>query len=189
MQLIREESFHGYEKPSIMELFKCLPVIEHLTIWARIISMLVQASVPKEPPPLLIHLKYLCIEEVDFADDYGLTFLAVLIKCSPNLEKLKIVSDTKDHCDERESVKLREYSHVWLEHLNELEIKYFTNKKQEMEFVKFILAKSPNLKKATLQTIMIFKSEVMEMLKILLSSPRASPVEIFVENLCQYHYG
>lgn len=30
---MRDEDFRGDERPNIMELFKCLPVIEHLTTW------------------------------------------------------------------------------------------------------------------------------------------------------------
>ncbi|KAJ0428604.1 putative FBD domain, leucine-rich repeat domain superfamily [Helianthus annuus] len=186
--LVYEGSFRGYEKPNIVHLFKCLPVIEHLTISGHILSLLVKASVPEKPPPSLVHLKYLCIKELNFADDYGLTFLAVLIKCSPNLEKIKLVSDAIDHDEEGESVKLREYSYIQLEHLNELEIKFFSNKKHEMELVKFILARSPSLKKVRLLTAMICKNEALEVLEILLRSPRASPIEIVAENLCHYQF-
>ncbi|KAJ0812522.1 putative FBD domain, leucine-rich repeat domain superfamily [Helianthus annuus] len=154
----------------------------------RLCLLLVKASVPEKPPPSLVHLKYLCIKELNFADDYGLTFLAVLIKCSPNLEKIKLVSDAIDHDEEGESVKLREYSYIQLEHLNELEIKFFSNKKHEMELVKFILARSPSLKKVRLLTAMICKNEALEVLEILLRSPRASPIEIVAENLCHYQF-
>nr|GEZ00207.1 F-box/FBD/LRR-repeat protein At1g13570-like [Tanacetum cinerariifolium] len=41
----------------------------------------------------------------------------------------------------------KDYSDIWLEHLNELEIGKFANLKVELKFVKLILAKSPVLKK------------------------------------------
>ncbi|KAI7736647.1 hypothetical protein M8C21_028452, partial [Ambrosia artemisiifolia] len=163
--MLFDSDFLSDEKPSTMELFKSLPVIEHLTTWSYIIPSLVQASVPEEPPTLLIHLKYVCIKAMCFVDGYGLPFLAVLTKCCPNLEKikLKINSDWDGEIDdvvvEECSVKLKEYSDVWLEHLNELEIKYFTNLEPELEFVKFILARSPALKKVMLLTDMHDENE------------------------------
>ncbi|KAF5806783.1 putative FBD domain-containing protein [Helianthus annuus] len=81
---------------------------------------------------------------------------------------------------EKCSVMFEEYSYVWLEHLNELEIEDFSNFEPELEFVKFILARSPNLKKVILLTRKVDKNEESEMLKILLRVPRASPVEIIV---------
>ncbi|KAK1437809.1 hypothetical protein QVD17_03607 [Tagetes erecta] len=73
-----------------MELFECLPKIEHLTFLDSFMGALLVASVPEEVPTLLTHLKYACVDEM-YVDRNGLTFLGVLIKCSPNLEKLKII--------------------------------------------------------------------------------------------------
>ncbi|XP_022022601.1 F-box/FBD/LRR-repeat protein At1g13570 isoform X1 [Helianthus annuus] len=190
--VIDEEEFVGDEypfmEPSNMELFKCLPMIEHLTTSGYLIMSLVQASIPEELPASLIHLKCCTIEDMCFVDAYGLPFLADLIKCSPNLEKIKLeinadcCIETKGDKLEEHSVNLEEYSYVWLEHLNELEIRNICNYKSELEFVKFILARSPNLKKVILVTWMDDKNEEFEMLKILLRVPRASPVEISVES-------
>ncbi|KAJ0531247.1 hypothetical protein HanHA89_Chr10g0399041 [Helianthus annuus] len=81
-----------------------------------------------------------------FAEHHGLTFLAVLIKCSPILEKLELEIDIgHNYCYENETCSgiLEKYSDVWLVHMKELEIQSFSNLKREMEFVKFILATSP----------------------------------------------
>ncbi|KAI3686560.1 hypothetical protein L1987_80239 [Smallanthus sonchifolius] len=179
--ILFEENFLGDEKPSMMELFKCLPVIEHLTTWCHTIPSLVQASVPGELPATLIHLKYVYIRQMCFVDGYGLLFLAVLTKCCPNLEKIKLVIDI-DWDNEIDPVVLEEYSDVWLEHLNELKIGFYSNFKHELEFVKFILARSPNLKKVILTNLMVNKNEELEMLRSLLSAPRVSLVEIVVKN-------
>ncbi|KAK9052108.1 hypothetical protein SSX86_028736 [Deinandra increscens subsp. villosa] len=185
-----DEHYHGHEHPNIMELFKCLPGIEHLTTYGSIVPFFVQASVLDElTAASLFHLKDFCMELMNFDDVYGLTFLAVLMKCSPNLEKIRLKINTNDDYDV-EAVKLEEfsgilevYSDVWLEHLNEFGIKQFRNLKPEMELVKFILARSPNLKKVNLVTCMLLdKNEELEMTKVLLRAPRVSPVEILVEN-------
>ncbi|MFS8029608.1 putative FBD domain-containing protein [Helianthus anomalus] len=190
--------FLGDEKPNIMELFKCLPMIEDLTTWGG--CHFVVSSSLSQLPTSLIHLKYCYIEELSFKDGYGLPFIAALIKCSPNLGKLykSIVcpiylnimpkfTDTRlllkmddDEIksvllDEYSVVTLEKYSNVWLEHLNKLEIGYFTHVKPVLELVKFILARSPNLKKVSLLTnSVVDKNERLEMLKTLRRSTRVT---------------
>ncbi|KAJ0471164.1 putative leucine-rich repeat domain superfamily, F-box-like domain superfamily [Helianthus annuus] len=174
--LIRD--FLGDEKPNIMELFKCLPMIERLTTGGDIIPSLVQASVSQELPASLIHLKYCYIEDLSFKDGYGLPFIAALIKCSPNLEKIELAmndDEIKSVLLDEYSVTLEKYSNVWLEHLNELQIRYFTHVKPVLELTKFILARSPNLKKVSLLTNeVVDKNERLEMLKTLRRSTRAT---------------
>ncbi|KAI7734722.1 hypothetical protein M8C21_015429, partial [Ambrosia artemisiifolia] len=111
-----------------------------------------------------------------FADDHGLTFLAVLIKCSPNLEKIELEINTGHSCCYENEIccgKLEEYPDLWLESLKELEIRFFRNLKREMEFVKFILARSPKLMKVNIRSY-VEKNEESDMLKDLLQAPRAS---------------
>ncbi|KAI7755858.1 hypothetical protein M8C21_023196 [Ambrosia artemisiifolia] len=169
---------------SVMEFFKCLPVIEHLTTSRDISEYRVQVSVPEEISISLIHLKYFCFKEMRVDEPNGWTFLFVLIKCSPNLEKIKLDMLTDGgYCNEK-FFTFEDYSDVWLERLNELEVDGFSNFEPEMEFLKFILARSPSLKKVILLTCMDDKNEELEMLTILLSAPRASQVKIIVKNGC-----
>ncbi|XP_076945511.1 F-box/FBD/LRR-repeat protein At1g13570-like [Bidens hawaiensis] len=126
--LMLAKNIIGPEKSTMIELFKCLPVIEHLAIRSDIIPWFGSDLVPMELPTSLIHLKSFCFEQMTFLDGYGLTFLAVLIKNSPNLEKIELKA-------------------FWLELLNELKINKLRNWEAELEFVKFILSRSPKLKK------------------------------------------
>lgn len=76
-----------------------------------------------------------------------------------------------------------------MEHLNELMIKDFTNSTTELEFVKFILAKSPVLKKVRiLLPCRITKDEEILMLRSLLRAPRTSPVAEIIVNSPFYKY-
>ncbi|KAF5787906.1 putative F-box domain, FBD domain, leucine-rich repeat domain superfamily [Helianthus annuus] len=179
----------GSKDCTIIELFECLPVIEHLTIWGNCVDpWLVLDSIPKELPTTLIHLKCFRFNNICFVDDHGLTFLAVLIKCSPNLEKIELEIDD---CivDDNEICYgiLEEYSDVRLEHLKELEIMCFRNLKHEMEFVKFILARSPKLKKVILYSF-VEKDEESDILIILSQAPRAAPEEILVRCIPNWSY-
>ncbi|KAJ0621962.1 putative F-box domain, FBD domain, leucine-rich repeat domain superfamily [Helianthus annuus] len=163
---------------TINELLECLPVIEHLTTSPHISKWVVLDSIPQELPTSLIHLRYLCFDDMTLVEHCGLAFLLVFIKCSPNLEKIKLKIHWGIICHEIYSFVWEEYSDVWLEHLNELEIERFNNSKPEMDFVKFILARSPKLKKVTISCIRPeghrTESE-MEMLKTLLQAPHVSP--------------
>ncbi|KAF5787909.1 putative FBD domain, leucine-rich repeat domain superfamily, F-box-like domain superfamily [Helianthus annuus] len=165
---------------TIIELFDCLHVIEDLTIYGDTPELLVLDSVPNELPTSLIHLKYFCFNEPYFGEDHGLIFLLILIKCSPNLEKIELDID-EGIADDNETWFgiLEENSDVRLEHLKELEIHRFSNLRREMELVTVILARSPKLKKVIIHSL-VEKDEESDMLKILLQASRASPVEIVV---------
>ncbi|XP_076883985.1 F-box/FBD/LRR-repeat protein At1g13570-like [Bidens hawaiensis] len=138
--LLTEAEDIGYKNCTTAKLFKCLPVIEHLTTWDNVFSWLVVDSVSEHGTTSIAHLKCLCFKKMCFADGRQLsTLLAVLIKCSPNLEKLKLEIDAEGgfgHANEEGSAILKKrYSDVRLEHLKEMEIKGFNNLKLEMEFV------------------------------------------------------
>ncbi|KAJ0885185.1 putative F-box-like domain superfamily protein [Helianthus annuus] len=176
--------FIGYKDCTIIELFDCLHVIEDLTICGYNALQLVLDSVPEELSTSLIHLKYFCFKEMSL--DYGghLTFLAVLLKCSPNLEHIELEDETElgyNVENEIHSGILEKYSDVWMEHLKELVIYRFNNSKPSMEFVKFIISRSPKLKKVLISSVVDEKDEELEMLKVLLQAPRASSVEIVVK--------
>ncbi|XP_071703543.1 F-box/FBD/LRR-repeat protein At1g13570-like [Rutidosis leptorrhynchoides] len=168
---------------TIAELFQCLPVVESLFLSIWVIMCLVEDGIPRELPISLVHLKYFYLEHMCFVDDYGLPFLALLIRCSPNLEKLKlqVIHKSTYMQSKIDSVCLEDYSDISLEHLNELEIRNCRNLKPELEFVKLILAKSPMLKKVTISlNNRVAKDEEMEMLRILFCFPQASSVQISV---------
>ncbi|GKA32500.1 F-box/FBD/LRR-repeat protein-like protein [Tanacetum coccineum] len=177
---------------SIINLFECLPVVESLSISLCIIQSFhpsVHDRFPRELPTALIHLKYLTINGVSFCHKDGLSILVLLMKSSPNLEKLKIDNGNLDvDCVFREasllsdddicSFTLKDYADIWLEHLNELNIGCFKNQRNELNFVKLILAKSPVLKKVMiyLDHVEVSYAKELQICKVLLSSPRASPV-------------
>ncbi|KAK9054430.1 hypothetical protein SSX86_025508 [Deinandra increscens subsp. villosa] len=173
----------------IIELFECVPTIENLSIYMDVLKWVNINSVPKVLPTSLLHLKYFCFEDMCFVDGYGLGFLLVLIKCAPNLEKIKLETNWNHRCFWNYSVVWEEYSDVWLEHLNELEIALFRNTneleiaqyritKPEMEFMKFILARSPKLKKVRIQSVGDGE-EKLKMVEVLSRAPRASPAIIY----------
>ncbi|KAJ0834177.1 putative F-box domain, FBD domain, F-box-like domain superfamily protein [Helianthus annuus] len=151
------------------ELLKCLPVIEDLTMSGDVSEWLVIDSVPQELPTSLIHLKSLCLNQMCLTGSFGSAFLLALIKCSPNVERMHLEMEY----DLDFSAIKDKYSDFWLEHLSVLGI-CFGSTDLETEFVKFILARSPRLKKVSILTVVDRKRES-KMLKTLLRAPRASP--------------
>lgn len=84
---------------------------------------------------------------------------------------------TEEHFSDEINSILKDYSDIWLEHLQELEILGFGNLEPDLKFLKFILAKSPELKNVRLYFDNVpDKNEESELLRNLLCSPRASPV-------------
>ncbi|KAM0045027.1 putative FBD domain, leucine-rich repeat domain superfamily, F-box-like domain superfamily [Helianthus debilis subsp. tardiflorus] len=163
---------------TFVDLFKCLPVIDYLYFKFFTIECFAPERLPKELPTALAHLKYLCLDNVCFIHKYGLPFLALLIRSSPNLEKLELVMYFEDWLGEDEigSFTLDDYSDIMLEHLIEFEMQQFMEAEHELDFVKLILAKSPALKKVSVFACFKFdEGEVEEILKMLYLSPRASP--------------
>ncbi|KAJ0714021.1 putative FBD domain, leucine-rich repeat domain superfamily, F-box-like domain superfamily [Helianthus annuus] len=172
---------------TIVDLFKCLPLIEYLNVVLFIVECFAPKRLPKELPTALVHLKYLCVDRLCFMHIYGLPFLALLIRSSPNLEKLKLVMYNGNWLDEDDlgSFTLDDYSDIMLEHLEEYEIRNFSDAENELDFVRLILAKSPVLKKVTVSPYYNFdKDEEPQISEILFGSPCASPVvEIIVGRL------
>ncbi|XP_071696361.1 F-box/FBD/LRR-repeat protein At1g13570-like [Rutidosis leptorrhynchoides] len=167
----------------IIELFEYLPVIENVTI--NLWHLLCIDEHSRELPTSLYNLKYMCLYDLLLGDGesfYGMPLLADLIRASPNLEKLKLRTFTCTKLDEEAEDVGDDYYYYYpedieLNNLKELEIEDLCNLKIELDFVKLMLVKSPVLK--TLRIFLfrsVTKDEELEILNVLLSCPRASPL-------------
>ncbi|KAJ0764562.1 hypothetical protein HanPI659440_Chr08g0293551 [Helianthus annuus] len=101
-----EELVVGHEKSTMIELFECLPLIEHRTIWSDITQLWVDFSC--------------CFDQN-----------------SLNLEKIELEIDIEHYLsneiDYDPDVYEEYHSDVWLEHLIELKIIYFSNLEPELK--------------------------------------------------------
>nr|XP_043639682.1 F-box/FBD/LRR-repeat protein At1g13570-like [Erigeron canadensis] len=178
---------NDYVPVPFIELFECLPLIEHLTTSVALFDLcLNKDAAPQKLPTSLVHLRYMCLEDIRIPGHNGLSCLALLIKPSPNLEKINLRNPQMyrgEQYIDGNPITLEDYSDIWLEHLYELNIIYFANLKTELEFLKLILVKSPVLKKARIVLDKeVTKDEENQLLRNLLRAPRVSPiVEIIVE--------
>ncbi|GKD04827.1 F-box/FBD/LRR-repeat protein-like protein [Tanacetum coccineum] len=129
--------------------FQLIIVIRGSLVALAVFQDIANHKVPRELSTTLIHLKYLHIDGVYFFSKTELSVLALRIKSSPNLEKLKArVWDNSNF--EISKIKycfrVEDYSDIMLERLIELEITSFIAKNQ-LDFVRLILARSPVMKK------------------------------------------
>ncbi|GJV96477.1 F-box/FBD/LRR-repeat protein-like protein isoform X1 [Tanacetum coccineum] len=177
---------------NVIELFKRLPVIEDLSISPWIIKYC--DDVPPELPIALVHLKRFRFSAMMLLDEYGLKFVFLVIRRSPNLEKIELHVNNDDYLDyemykeyQYSSDALKDCADIWLEHLKELEIRDFANLKHEMKFVKLILDRAPMLKKVRIfqrySSNRIKRDKELKIVRnVLRSSPRVSPLaEIIVQ--------
>ncbi|KAK1411929.1 hypothetical protein QVD17_32789 [Tagetes erecta] len=184
---------------TVTNLFESFSMVEDLSIWLSTIMCFVQDVVPRVLPTPLIHLKYLYVGHMNFAFKDGLPILLFLIRSSPNLEKLQIqifddlwVTESRERPSTLESLEC--YSDIWLERLNVLEISYFSNEKMELDleldFMTFILAKSPVLKKVKICLWRdINEDDELHISRTLLSSQRASPMTEIIVERDNFDYG
>ncbi|XP_071721143.1 uncharacterized protein [Rutidosis leptorrhynchoides] len=75
---------------TIDELFLLLPAIEHLTLTVWEIEAFVGGMIPQKLATSLIHLKDLRLEGMDYPKNHCLQILVLIIRASPNLEKLTL---------------------------------------------------------------------------------------------------
>ncbi|XP_071703717.1 F-box/FBD/LRR-repeat protein At1g13570-like isoform X2 [Rutidosis leptorrhynchoides] len=78
------------EYGTINELFQCLPLIEYLSFYVWDIESFGKGVVPRELATSLVHLKFLQLERMCFLENNWFQFLVLIIKSSPNLEKLTL---------------------------------------------------------------------------------------------------
>ncbi|KAK1429021.1 hypothetical protein QVD17_11220 [Tagetes erecta] len=119
------------------------------------------------------------MEWVWFGHKYSVPFILLMIRSSPNLEKLQLEIDVEVSFDESflGSFVPEDYSNIMLEHLNEMEIIDYSHQENEVAFVKLILANSPVLKEVRIfMWNEIPKRKKVNITKMLLSLPCASPV-------------
>ncbi|GJZ38892.1 F-box/FBD/LRR-repeat protein-like protein [Tanacetum coccineum] len=190
---LRTHDFYHYDGVTYTNLVESLMLIESLTIWCNMIAVLAAPGpdgyynriIPQKLPNALVHLKYLCIEGLDFVYCYGKPVISLLIRNSPNLEKLKLNIKDDQHEDEMpaSSLSLEYYADIWLEHLTELEITSLSSEKTELDIVKLILMGSPVLKKLRIFISEKYKDKELQISETLLESLHASSVvEFIVEN-------
>ncbi|XP_076946191.1 F-box/FBD/LRR-repeat protein At1g13570-like [Bidens hawaiensis] len=171
----------GGNKFTFVDLFQCVPLIRILDISKYHMKYLCAGVMLHKLPTSLDDLEYLCLD-VCLMEQNEISYALCIIRSSSGLvlisftmydnEKLPVQPTPTNFFDPQNHLDLE------LDCLEILEIRKFSNSPLEMEFVKLMMAKSPELEKVRI--VLDSNVSVDEELKILrdfvlLSSPRASP--------------
>lgn len=162
------------------------PVVELLVLDYYHLKAMAGGVVQNILPTTFTHLKILklcliCFEKVD-----EISMVLCLIRSSPNLEKIQLKAcpgETVALDPVPEPLEVQGWSDISLNELREVEIHCVSGTRPELDFIKFILAKSPILERLLIK----FKPEVVSVesriLKELLRFKRLSPeAEIMFRN-------
>ncbi|XP_038714539.1 F-box/FBD/LRR-repeat protein At1g13570-like isoform X2 [Tripterygium wilfordii] len=168
-------SGYGY----VFDVFDSLPMIEHLVVGYPFLMNLMAGEIPEKLPTTFLK----CLELSDLALKYKevASFALCLIRSFPNLQKLRVkgcpcVDNLEDLTSPESLVKAQE---PWEDSLNQLRVvmmDVFCGTWPELEFLKYLLAKSLVLEKIFIQPPPKTEAKTgLKILKDVLRLRRASP--------------
>lgn len=170
-----EQHAIGSWNSDFVELFECLPLIEHLHMSSHPVKCFATGVMPQKLPSALVHLRVLVLSGLCFAKEVELRSALLLITSSPNIEKIEMEMCYSTEVSSMNLLEVEDYCYISLDNLRELEIKNMSNIRPGMDFVKLILGKSPTLRNVgiVIDNRVTINDEV-KMLRELLQYQRAS---------------
>ncbi|KAL7605149.1 hypothetical protein Lser_V15G15185 [Lactuca serriola] len=164
----------GSWNSDFVELFECLPLIEHLHMSSYPVKCFATGAMQQKLPSAPVHLRVLVLSGLRFGIEVELRSALFFITSSPNIQKviMEICYSTEVSSV---GLEVEDYSYISFDHLRELEIRNMSNIRPEMDFVKLILGKSPMLKNVgIIIDSRVSINEEVKMLRELLLYQRAS---------------
>ncbi|XP_076946190.1 F-box/FBD/LRR-repeat protein At1g13570-like [Bidens hawaiensis] len=163
---------------TFVDLFRCMPSIRLLQISNHYIKYLSAGGMPHKFPTSLVHLKDLSLH---VTEQNEISSALCIIRSSPELAQIRFLMYRDEKLPVQQTpVKFLDpenHPELKLDYLEILEIKKFSNSPLEMEVVKLIMAKSPELENVEIELDSnISVGEELKILRdfVLLSFPRAS---------------
>ncbi|KAI7726295.1 hypothetical protein M8C21_014351 [Ambrosia artemisiifolia] len=161
------------------DIFECLPLVEDLCMSIYPITFFARSVMPEKLPAFLVHLKHLRIPG-RYSFEREIDLLCAYVLVTINSSTMETILMEMPHCPGEAMPPginfdiFQDYPCFVLHRLRVITITNFLNIKTEMDFVKFILAKSPMLKEVhiVVNERVDIHDEV-KMLKELLRYPRA----------------
>ncbi|KAF9623539.1 hypothetical protein IFM89_003329 [Coptis chinensis] len=177
-----EEIADHLEATTTCNLIKALgnvPALERLVAESYFVKYLSVKSVPSKLALKYEHLKKLELYQVGFEDVNEISVAICLLVCSPNLEELLFSASSDNEACIGPDMDYWDKQHPIDCSFKRLQIVNMTDMSgvpDEMEFTKFLLAKSPVLKTMSIKSSTYLTVEgAWDMLIELLGFPRASP--------------
>ncbi|XP_050224283.1 F-box/FBD/LRR-repeat protein At1g13570-like [Mercurialis annua] len=149
-----EAKSEGMKIPDLVQVLHSLPALKYLSVDYYFLKTLVGLPTP------LKHLKSIIIYFVSFTKLEEVTSVFHLLRSSPNLQDLQIEMYPEagayaikpvELLEAEQLLKVEGQSKYSLNQLRKVKLQKFNGSRPEVEFVKFLLAKSPVLETISLQ--------------------------------------
>ncbi|KAL3514587.1 hypothetical protein ACH5RR_027304 [Cinchona calisaya] len=137
---------------NLIKFFGHLPRIQRLEVQSYFLKYLTAGKVPRRLPTPCIELSFLSLR-INFSDlDESLAALC-LLRSSPNLHELEMLARPEEQNAARVSANIVEegYENCPFNQLRFVKIAGISGLRQELNFIKFLLANSPVLEKMTVK--------------------------------------
>ncbi|XP_050224312.2 F-box/FBD/LRR-repeat protein At1g13570-like [Mercurialis annua] len=182
--------------PDLVQVLCSLPAVKYLSVDYYFLKTLVVHDTLKRHPTPLQHLGTIRTFYVSFSKLEEVTSIFHLLRSSPNLQNLQIEMYSEaganavkpsELLDAEHLAKAEGQSDYSLNQLQEVKLQRFYGSRPEVEFAKFLLAKSPLLKTLSLQPHEgMSKDEQLALLKEIIRFRRSSPnAEIICEEFVE----
>ncbi|KAI7758080.1 hypothetical protein M8C21_033593 [Ambrosia artemisiifolia] len=144
----------GQNKFTFVDLLQCVPSIKALDISKYYMKYLCAGGMPHKLPTSLVRLKELYLD-VCLAEKNEISSALCMITSSPLLERIDFLMYDNEKLPVQQTptnfLDPEDYQDVNLDHLVAFRIENFSNLPLEMDFVKLILVKSPELQEVRIR--------------------------------------
>ncbi|PHT67588.1 hypothetical protein T459_27075 [Capsicum annuum] len=183
LSLSHREYYLGAGKCNIAKFFELFSVLEHL----HLNDMPFAAGVGEVPTRLshdLYCVKHLSISSIDLSDSDEVSCALCLIRSFPNLQSMEIKVESDDnHVPPLKSLEVEHFSDVTFNHLREVKLIQTNGTIPEIQLVKLLLTKSPELERMLIVPCLVEEFATAHILAELIRFQRASPNAEVVYNL------
>ncbi|KAG5603633.1 hypothetical protein H5410_025125 [Solanum commersonii] len=174
LSLSHREYYVGAGKCNIAKFFESFSALELL----HLNDMFFVAGAGEVPTRLsydLYCVKHLCISSIYLSDLNEVSCALCLIRSFPNLQSMEI----KVECDDNdipalESLEVERFSDVTFNHLREVKLMQTNGTIPEIQLMKLLLAKSPELMKIIIEPCVVEESATVKILTEIIQFQRAS---------------
>ncbi|XP_009778381.1 F-box/FBD/LRR-repeat protein At1g13570-like [Nicotiana sylvestris] len=178
----------------LTNLLSSWPNLSHLILGRYFLKFFASGTGAESLPTRLTRLRCLYLSDCDFDREDQISPLLSILRSSPNLEILQILSGQRNKCDMEMDVNLIEEqdnrAQGRLNNLQMLLIKNFHGSRIEVRFVRFILGSTPLLRKAILLVdTNVNERQYLKISEELMQFPRASPRSKIVFRPCSKEQG
>ncbi|KAM3269305.1 hypothetical protein P3S67_030187 [Capsicum chacoense] len=184
LSLSHREYYLGAGKCNIAQFFEPFSALEHLHL--NDMSFAAGAGeVPTRLSHYLYFVKHLSISSIDLSDSYEVSSALCFIRSFPNLQSRKLrfsflifyclVESDDNHVPPLESLEVEHFPDVTFNHLREVKIMQTNGTIPEIQLVKLLLAKSPELVRMLIVPCLVEEFATVHTLAELIRFQRASP--------------